>query len=205
MFSGCSALESVTLPGYAGIVDGLFQNCTALREVRFSNGVTSIGSFAFDRCTNLRKVWLPRSVKTIAEKAFNDCEKLDDVYYSGSPEDWAAMDIGSYNSFLTTAEIHFDENPVWEANTGFLEVSRKTQEGQQVYEVTVWCDPWTVATAFGARYSAEGQCLGLTMVPLAPGEDNLLTIPCGDGTLLRIFALDSGSCAPLTASLNLAP
>ena len=204
-FQGCSALESVTLLGYTGIVDGLFENCTALREVRFSNGVTSIGSSAFSGCTNLRKVWLPRSVRTIVERAFYDCEKLDDVYYSGSPEDWAAMDIGSYNSFLTTAEIHFDENPVWEANTGFLEVSRKTQEGQQVYEVTVWCDPWTAATAIGARYGADGRFLGLTMVTLAPGEDTLLTVPCEDGTLIRIFALDSGSCAPLTASLNLAP
>ncbi len=203
-FQGCSALESVTLLGYTGIVDGVFQNCTGLREVRFSNGVSSIGSSAFSGCRNLRKVWLPRSVKAIAERAFYDCEKLDDVYYSGSEENWTAMDIGAYNSFLTTAEIHYDEDPVWEANTGFLEVSRKTQEGQQVYEVSVWCDPWTAATAYGARYSADGQFLGVTMLSLAPGEDNLLTVPCEDGTLVRIFALDSGTCAPLTASLNLA-
>ncbi|MBQ6116608.1 MAG: leucine-rich repeat domain-containing protein, partial [Oscillospiraceae bacterium] len=203
VFSGCSALESVTLPGYAGIVDGLFQNCTALREVRFSNGVTSIGSFAFSGCTNLRKVWLPRSVRTIVEKAFNDCEKLDDVYYSGSPENWAAMAIGSYNSFLTTAEIHYGENPAGEVKADIVGSRSRTEGGQTTFDVTVYCEPETAATALGVRYSAEGQCLGLTMVTLAPGEETRMAIPCEDGTFLRIFALDSATCAPLTATLNL--
>ncbi len=205
VFSGCSALESVTLPGYAGIVDGLFQNCTALREVRFSNGVTSIGSFAFSGCTNLRKVWLPRSVRTIVERAFYDCEKLDDVYYSGSPENWAAMAIGEYNGFLTTAEIHYGENPAGEVKADIVGSRSRTEGGQTTFDVTVYCEPETAATALGVRYSAEGQCLGMTMVPLAPGEETRMAIPCEDGTLLRIFALDSSTCAPLTATLNLAP
>lgn len=84
----------------------------------YANGLTSavipegtvgIGhqTFAFNR--GMTSVTIPLSVKTIAEGAFQETA-LTDVYYAGSPEDWAEVWIDTYGGFndsLLNATVHF--------------------------------------------------------------------------------------------------
>ena len=48
-------------------------------EVKISEGVTNIRSYAFEDCPNLETVYCPKSLKRIEENAFYDCPKLKEV------------------------------------------------------------------------------------------------------------------------------
>ena len=75
-------------------------------------GVTSIGDTAFRGCTGLTSVVIPEGVTSIGDYAFYDCTSLTDVYYLGSEEAWAAISIGTYNTWLTGATIHYNGDGV---------------------------------------------------------------------------------------------
>ncbi len=57
---------------------GAFENCIALTEIVFPNGLTSIGSDAF-RNTRLTKVSLPDSTTNISQYAFADNPNLTEL------------------------------------------------------------------------------------------------------------------------------
>ena len=133
-FSGCENLENITIPnsvtamGYA-----VLSHCTSLKSVVIGNSVTSIGKYAFSSCESLTSIVIPDSVTSIGSSAFSSCESLtsivipnsvtsigeyafcyfslDDVYYTGSKEEWEAIDIGKSNSALTSATIHYNYVP----------------------------------------------------------------------------------------------
>ena len=202
-FQGCTGLESVTVYGTANIGKNAFRSCTSLKEVRISNGATGIGDLAFYHCNKLKAIYIPRSVTSVGQNAFSDCETLCDVYYSGSEDNWAAMSIGEGNDFLTAANIRYGENALGAAKADVAGVVSAWENGARVYKVTVYCAPDTDAYACGARYDAPGRFLGMELVQLTPGQDNTLTVFRDDGSYIRIYALESGSFAPLTASVNL--
>jgi len=86
-----------------------FFDCYSLTSsVTIPNSVTSIGNYAFYSCDSLTSVTIPNSVTTIGNFAFYDCYNLSDVYYSGSKTDWAKISIGSFNTPLTNATIHYN-------------------------------------------------------------------------------------------------
>jgi uncharacterized repeat protein (TIGR02543 family) len=68
--------------------------------------VTTVGSYAFSQCTNLTSVMIPKSVTSIRDYAFEQTS-LQDVYYAGRANDWAAINIETYNLVLTNARIHY--------------------------------------------------------------------------------------------------
>ncbi len=61
------------------IGDGAFSNCTKLKSVTISNGVTSIGILAFASCTALESITIPDNVENIGSSAFGSCTKLKSV------------------------------------------------------------------------------------------------------------------------------
>ena len=65
----------------------------------------SIESSAFGDCYCLTSINLYDSITTIEQWAFSGCENLNDVYYSGTVEQWKAIEIGD-NEVLTQATIH---------------------------------------------------------------------------------------------------
>ena len=105
-----ASLKSVTVTG-GEILYGAFYNCDGLTSVVIGDSVTYIGSFAFYDCDSLVSVTIPDSVTFIGSYAFNYCKNLTDVYYTGTEEEWAKISIGSYNSDLTDATIHFNYVP----------------------------------------------------------------------------------------------
>ena len=100
-FSGCTALETLTLPDslteIVGAVNygngiGAFANCSALKSVKFGNGLVTIGNGwpssnmyeidlnaetgAFGNCGNLETVEFGPNLKTIGDHAFSECGHL---------------------------------------------------------------------------------------------------------------------------------
>ena len=59
---------------------------------------------------------------SIKESAFDECTNLTDVYYSGTEEQWNTIEIGSWNTPLKNATIHFNSTAP-EPLTDELEIS----------------------------------------------------------------------------------
>ena len=85
----------------------VFKSCSSLTSVTIGNGVTSIGNSTFQGCSSLTSITIPDSVTSIGNSAFYGCNKLKDVYYSGNQDSWNSISIGSRNTELTNASIHF--------------------------------------------------------------------------------------------------
>lgn len=92
-FYGCSSLQKVSIP--AGTifentsyptngVESIFENCTALEEVTFGEGMTSVPYKCFMYCTSLKKAVLPESATTIGNYAFYNCTSLEYIKYNQS-------------------------------------------------------------------------------------------------------------------------
>jgi hypothetical protein len=76
-FSGCTGLESVSLPAATTIGNSAFYICEALATVSLP-AATSIGLHAFLNCTALESVSLPAAT-TIGHAAFHGCTDLATV------------------------------------------------------------------------------------------------------------------------------
>lgn len=68
--------------------------------------VTEIDSSAFAG-EALVSVSFPYTLADIGRKAFNGCTSITDVYYGGTAEEWAEVNIGSGNETIENATMHF--------------------------------------------------------------------------------------------------
>lgn len=72
------------------LVDG----SAASGDVRIPDGVTKINMRAFENAKNMKTVFIPESINRIGWCAFLGCT-LTDVYYSGTQEQWDAIEINN--------------------------------------------------------------------------------------------------------------
>ena len=116
-FIYCTGLESVTIgDGVTSIGDYAFSGCTALESVIIGDGVTGIGSYAFYCCTALESVTIGSSVTSISGYAFYLDYSIKTVYYVGTEEEWDAISIYSYNTYLTDATIYYGDEWYFDEN-----------------------------------------------------------------------------------------
>ena len=107
-FSGCTHLTSVTIPATVTSIGSMaFYDCSSLTGVVIPKGVTKIADYTFCGCTGLTSVTIPQGVTSIGEYAFFNCTSLKDVYYGGNRIAWTKVEIGSNNTSLTNAAIHY--------------------------------------------------------------------------------------------------
>ena len=107
MFVDCAKLHTVILSsGVANLPS--FRRCTSLRTLNVPEGVTFIGAYALEG-TTLSKLILPKSLKTVDYCATSGCSPMP-VYYRGSQEEWASINIvsNSNDALLNNTGIIFN-------------------------------------------------------------------------------------------------
>ena len=131
-----SQITSVTISGNVkSIGRQAFDSCTALETVSFADegkNLEVIGINAFGGCTALKTFVLPANLSVIKDRAFYNCKALNTIYvncvdleiinsfafkgcdglksvfFAGSEEQFAALDIREGNENLTGANIEYD-------------------------------------------------------------------------------------------------
>lgn len=94
-FSRCSNLTSIVIPdSLTTISDFEFSGCSNLTSIVIPDSVTTIGRDTFCDCTSLTSILIPESVTTIGDFAF-ECASLDNIYYTGTEEQWNQISLGS--------------------------------------------------------------------------------------------------------------
>ena len=102
-FSGCSRLEQITIPdSVTKISAGAFAE-TELTQVSVP-GVAEIGVNAFGKCWKLTQIHVSTPLVTVESGAFEGCSELMDVYYSGTAEQWQA--VNNQDATIADANIH---------------------------------------------------------------------------------------------------
>ena len=139
-FFDCKSLTSITIPnGISSISNSAFESCGSLSNITILDGVSSIRNNAFFDCTSLTSITIPDSVSSIGYSAFSGCVNLENVYYTGTEEQWRnEIRIKNGNSPLTSATIHYNDN-VYEEPTEDQMVFLKfiVQKIQRISELLV--------------------------------------------------------------------
>ena len=101
-FSYCGRLEKINIPdSVTKIGGGAFSCCHGLTDITLPQNVTSIEHDAFIGCDNLVRITIPKSVTEIGSQAFKDCRKLTNIKYTGTMNQWKAINKGGFWNSLT--------------------------------------------------------------------------------------------------------
>lgn len=101
-------LTSITLPSSLDrISSSMFSSCPNLTSIVIPSSVKQIESSAFESCSKLTSITLPAGLQSVGTEAFYNCTSLKDVYFRNTEAQWKNVSIGSGNSYLTNARIHY--------------------------------------------------------------------------------------------------
>ncbi len=102
------AQSSITIPSeidgkeVAGIADGAFENCTAMKTLLNRADLEYIGASAFKGCTGLKEISIPGEATTIGESAFEGCTNLKTVIMWGEP---AGIEKNTFKDCVKLSDI----------------------------------------------------------------------------------------------------
>ena len=148
-FAYCSSLESVVLPDTVtslpwGVAlnnnsEGTFSCCSSLRKIVIPKNVTEISLYMFSGCSSLTSIVIPEGIKKIDRLAFVGCGDLKDVYYTGSEQQWEAIEIGNDNEPLANATIHYGPLHIHDLQAVPGVEATCTQDGSNTYYICSDC------------------------------------------------------------------
>ena len=75
-----------------GVAAGHGSSAHSIKTVVISETVVATGTAMFARASTLTTAYMPKSLKTISDATFG-LTGLTDIYYAGSEEDWAKVEI----------------------------------------------------------------------------------------------------------------
>ena len=84
---------------------GTFRGNTNVTDIILGSGIEKIDAESFAGCTALERITIPRAVKRIGAGTFAGCTSLTDVYYEGTPEEWAKVDIVTHKRETVYGEL----------------------------------------------------------------------------------------------------
>ena len=103
-FLQCNYLTDITFPQtLTKIGKCAFQGCS-FESFTFPDTVTEIQDYTFYVCSYLQSITIPASVTKIGYAAFDECNDLTQVNFTGTEEQWNAMEIGAENTKLLTVK-----------------------------------------------------------------------------------------------------
>ncbi len=91
------------------IGDSAFESYHNITNIIIPDGVASIGNRAFLDC-RFTSVTIPDSVTSIGNEAFFSCNNLTDIYFTGTVEEWNAIEKSNAD-IPTSATIHYNYIP----------------------------------------------------------------------------------------------
>ena len=105
-FYNCWNLNNIIMPeGIKSIGTEAFYNCEFLSSLTVPDSVAIIGKYSFSDCNSITRITLGKGISLIREYAFSYCNNINEIYYSGSQEDWEKVTI-EYNSSLSDADLY---------------------------------------------------------------------------------------------------
>ena len=111
-FSACSSLTSINLPdSITSIGESAFSACVKLSSIAVPDGVTRIESGTFMSCDLLTNVILPNSITSIDSHAFTSQCPIMDIYFTGSQEEWNAIEKEKTWNFYPNHRVHYNYVP----------------------------------------------------------------------------------------------
>ena len=128
VFYHCTSLEKVNISKNSNLEIlglSLFRHCTKLTEFYFPSKVVLLDSRAATRsrgnaqsnannngsfleCTGLTTLTFSKNIKKINNRVFEGCNKITTINFEGTPEEWAAVQIGSNNGSLLSATVNYN-------------------------------------------------------------------------------------------------
>lgn len=213
-FFSCFSLESIDLPdsltyiggsafAYTGIehidipdsvetyIRMQFYYCDHLKSFVIKDGTTVIPEMMFAGCTSLESVTIPKSVTTIDRQAFSNCTSLSKVYYGGTAEEWAEIQISSVgNQSLNEADIIFVGGSECEHNLVLTETLEPTCDtpGYNDYYCTI-CGQ-TIHETLGAHHIYGEYIVTIKPTCVEPGWKERTCTRCGNVEAAMIAELD---------------
>lgn len=112
-FYNNSIIETVVISdGVTAINGGAFKYCTNLKSVVLGNNVTTIIGTTFNYSYKLKDIYIPSSLKSITGAVFEWCQ-LENVYYSGTIDEWAEISFGDrYCNPIRGAKFYINDELV---------------------------------------------------------------------------------------------
>ncbi len=107
-FNNCDDLTGIVIPDsviYLG--EYAFYDCNNLTSVTVGDWLDKISTYAFASCGKLTSVVIGDSVVTIAQSAFEYCSDLTDVYYVGTSEAWAKINVKDESEAFASATVYY--------------------------------------------------------------------------------------------------
>ncbi len=104
-FEKCASLRNLELPENLNTLGtGAFKWCVSLESIAIPESLTYIADSTFEGCVSLKTLTLPSTltpqanqttpgVSAIGYNAFAYCSSLCDIYYDGTEEAWAALNV----------------------------------------------------------------------------------------------------------------
>ncbi len=91
-FQFCEKLTEIYLPdSLTAIGEMAFYGCASLKNVTVPSSVTVIPEYMFSGCSSLERVAIGFRTASIASHAFGNCPKLEKFIFSGTANEWYAV------------------------------------------------------------------------------------------------------------------
>ena len=84
---------------------------TVTGEYAIKEGTLTIAGSTFCGCTGLTSATIPDSIRSIGGYAFSDCTNLTDIYFTGTEEEWNAIEGLANAAIPESATIHYNYDP----------------------------------------------------------------------------------------------
>lgn len=215
VFSECSSLTSIEVDPnnntYSSKEGVLFDKnktelicypCSKTGSYIIPDSVTDIGELAFYECSSLTSLTIPKSVTSISFCAFADCDSLTDVYYSGTKEEWNAIEIDYTNTSLSKATIHYNSSGI--STPSILDTTTVTKTGvDYLFDVKLQDVPYN-CELITALYK-NGEMTGIKTTDITSADtEKAVTVTAESADSAKIFIWNStSSIKPLCEAKNI--